>query len=76
MKKKKKFSKKFENLIRNILQQEIWIYNVKRIHNVQNHGLVHFDANYPFGVKMSNSIFKNGNQPKNGEKKLQAFKVF
>ena len=47
MKKKNIFSKKFENFIRNILQQEIWIYHVKRMHNAQNHGLVHFDANYP-----------------------------
>ena len=41
------FWKKFENFIRNILQQKIWIYNVKRIHNAQNHGLVHIDANHP-----------------------------
>ena len=47
MKKKNIFSKNFENFIRNILQQEIWIYHVKRMHNAQNHGLVHFDANYP-----------------------------
>ena len=48
MKKKNIFSKNFENFIRNILQQEIWIYHVKRMHNAQNHGLVHFDANYPY----------------------------
>ena len=45
--KKKKNSIFLKNFIRNILQQEIWIYNDKRTHNAQNHGLVHFDANYP-----------------------------
>ena len=47
MKKKNFFLKKLKNFIRNILQQKIWIYNVNRIHNAQNHGLVHIDANHP-----------------------------
>ena len=41
------FKKMFENFIRNILHKKIWIYNVKRIHNAQNHDLVHIDANHP-----------------------------
>ena len=46
MKKNTFKKKKIKNLIRNILQQEIWIFNVKVIHNAQNHGLVHFNENY------------------------------
>ena len=50
-KKKFFFLKKLKNFISNILQQKIWIYNVNRIHNAQNHGLVHFDANHPTCVQ-------------------------